>query len=70
MEEMRRSMVKPTFKSSEVFTTDDDSVVALEIKMSKTRITDDVPFHFANSILQWSKVLFYRYVKYDMLLLI
>ena len=60
MEEMRRSMVKPTFLSHEDFTTETDELVAMEIKMAKSRVMDDVPFHVANCILQWSKVLFYR----------
>ena len=60
MEQLRRSVVKPTFKSDTEYITESDELAAIEIKMNKSRVTEDVPIHFANCILQWSKVLFYR----------
>ena len=59
-EQMRRSVVKPTFICDEEYVTENDELAAIEVKMHKTRITDDVPIHFAVCILQWSKVLFYE----------
>ena len=60
MEQLRRSVVKPTFKSDTEYITESDELAGIEIKMNKSRVTEDVPIHFANCILQWSKVLFYR----------
>ena len=60
MEQLRRSVVKPTFKSDTEYITESDELAGIEIKMNKSRVTEDVPVHFANCILQWSKVLFYR----------
>ena len=59
-EQIRRSVIKPTFICDEEYVTENDELAAIEVKMKKTRITDDVPVHFATAILQWSKVLFYR----------
>ena len=58
MEQLRRSVVKPTFKSDTEYITESDELAAIEIKMNKSRVTEDVPIHFANCILQWLKVLF------------
>ena len=60
MKEWRRSVVKPTFRSDEEYITESNELAGIEIKMNKSRVTEDVPIHFANCILQWSKVLFYR----------
>ena len=60
MKQLRRSVVKPTFKSDTEYITESDELAGIEIKMNKSRVTEDVPIHFANCILQWSKVLFYR----------
>ena len=60
MEQLRRSVVRPTFKSDTEYITESDELAGIEIKMNKSRVTEDVPIHFANCILQWSKVLFYR----------
>ena len=60
MDQLRRSVVKPTFKSDTEYITESDELAGIEIKMNKSRVTEDVPIHFANCILQWSKVLFYR----------
>ena len=60
MEQLRRSVVKPTFRSDKEYVTESDELAGIEIKMNKSRVTEDVPIHFANCILQWSKVLFYR----------
>ena len=60
MEQLRRSVVKPTFRSDKEYVTESDELAGIEIKMNKSRVTEDVPIHFANCILQWSKVLFCR----------
>ena len=60
MEQLRRSVVKPTFRSDKEYVIESDELAGIEIKMNKSRVTEDVPIHFANCILQWSKVLFYR----------
>ena len=47
MEQLRRSVVKPTFKSDTEYITESDELAGIEIKMNKSRVTEDVPIHFA-----------------------
>ena len=46
MEQLRRSVVKPTFKSDTEYITESDELAGIEIKMNKSRVTEDVPIHF------------------------
>ena len=49
----------------EVYDGDDDFACYI-VKMDKKKIKDDKPVHIGVAILQWSKVLFIRYVTYRM----
>ena len=52
---------KATFQGHEDIETEDGSLVR-ELTMRKKRIWDDKPVHVGVAILQWSKLIFLRYL--------
>ena len=59
-EQVRKSVVKPTFLDDTDFIDENGVLNAVEIVTKKTKVTDTSPINLGTAILQWSKIIFCR----------
>ena len=62
--DLERYRKNPFYRTRKDVHDENDKLACYLVKMDKKKITDSKPVHIGVAILQWSKVLFIRYVLY------
>ena len=61
-EKLEKYWKSPFYRDNQEVYDENDELACYLVKMDKKKIKDNKPVHIGVAILQWSKVLFIRYV--------